>query len=147
MKAGHSLPALEKEITQEGIQRYAEASGDFNPIHLDAAHAAATLPFGGTIAHGMLLLAYVSEVMTRAFGEAWVGSGRLRVQFRGAARPGDRVTVQGRVHSAEETTDGHRVACKLEGRNQQGQLLISGEAWVTPGRAGPHGADTGHGGG
>ena len=131
MKPGQELPVLDKKITQEGVRRYAKASGDFNPIHLDNSFAAAT-PFGRTIAHGMLLLAYLSESMTRTFGEAWVASGRLRVRFRGPAYPGDRVTVQGRVRSVQETAQGHQVMCDLAGRNQRGELLISGEAWVSP---------------
>lgn len=130
MRAGDPLPVLEKEVTQEGIRRYAEAAGDYNPLHLDDAFAATT-PFKGTIAHGMLLLAYLSEAMTRAFGEEWAASGQLRVRFRGAARPGDRVTVQGQVRSVEETAEGLRIACELEGRNQSEELLITGEARVS----------------
>lgn len=56
---GDSLPSVIKHITQREINLYAEASGDFNPIHIDESFAAQT-PLGGTIAHGMLILAYVS---------------------------------------------------------------------------------------
>ncbi len=58
---GETLPPVVKHITQEKINLYAEASGDFNPIHVDKSFAAQT-PLGGTIAHGMLILAYVSEI-------------------------------------------------------------------------------------
>ncbi len=57
------------------------ASGDFNPIHVDESFAAQT-PFGGTIAHGMLILAYVSEMMTLAFGQSWLSGGKLSVKFK-----------------------------------------------------------------
>lgn len=53
-----SLPSVVKHITQKDINLYAEASGDFNPIHVNEAFAAQT-PLGGTIAHGMLILAYM----------------------------------------------------------------------------------------
>ena len=129
MNQGDALAALEKEITQERLAHYAEASGDFNPIHLDNEFAAKT-QFGGTIAHGMLLLGYLSEAMTHAFGERWVSTGKMRVRFREAARPGDHVTVTGRVRSIQETEAGSLVTCVLEGHNQREQLLISGEGAV-----------------
>ena len=120
-----SLPVVTKTITQEKINRYADASGDHNPLHLDPAFAATT-QFGGTIAHGMLVLAYVSEMMTAAFGEAWLMGGRLKTRFRGAARPGDTVTASGRVVRVE----GGRTTCEVECRNQRGNVLISGDAEV-----------------
>jgi len=124
-RVGDELPAVTKTLTQEKIDRYADASGDHNPLHIDAAYAATT-QFGGTIAHGMLVLAYLSEMMTASFGGAWAGSGGLKVRFRGAARPGDTVTAAGRVIK----TDGEKVVCEVECRNQNGEVLISGEASV-----------------
>jgi 3-hydroxybutyryl-CoA dehydratase len=131
--AGNELPAITKQLTQEKIDRYAEASGDHNPLHTDPAFAART-QFGGTIAHGMLVLAYISEMMTAYFGEAWLSHGRLKVRFRGAARPGDMVTASGRITNlgqVENDRDGLRpVVCEVYCRNQDGEVLISGEATV-----------------
>ena len=93
---GSSLPSVVKHVTQREINLYAEASGDFNPIHIDEAFAAKT-PLGGTIAHGMLILAYASEMMTRAFGQSWLEGGRLSVRFKAAARPQDTITTSGRI--------------------------------------------------
>jgi len=120
-----SLPVVTKTITQEKINRYADASGDHNLLHLDPAFAATT-QFGGTIAHGILVLAYVSEMMTTAFGEAWLKGGRLKIRFRGAARPGDTVTASGRVVRVE----GGETKCEVECRNQTGDVLVSGDAEV-----------------
>jgi 3-hydroxybutyryl-CoA dehydratase len=122
---GAELPSVAKTLSQEKIDRYARASGDFNPIHVDAAFAAQT-PFGGTIAHGMLLLAYLSEMLTAAFGQAWLSGGRLKVRFKGVARPGDVVTVRGQV----ERVKGERGICAVECLNQRDELLIAGEAEV-----------------
>lgn len=119
------LPSLAKTLSQEKIDRYARASGDFNPIHVDPAFAAQT-PFGGTIAHGMLLLAYLSEMLTAAFGRAWLAGGRLKIRFKGAARPGDVVTARGRVQRVK----GERGICSVECLNQQGQVLVAGQAEV-----------------
>jgi 3-hydroxybutyryl-CoA dehydratase len=130
-EAGAELPAITKQLTQEKIDRYAQASGDHNPLHTDPAFAANT-QFGGTIAHGMLVLAYISELMTATFGSDWLKHGRLKVRFRGAARPGDTVTASGRIASigaAEKERDGLRlVVCEVHCRNQDGEVLISGEA-------------------
>ena len=125
LEAGAELPALTKIVTQDKIDRYAEASGDHNPLHTDPQFAAAGR-FGGTVAHGMLILAYVSEMLTAAFGERWPASGRLKARFRGPSRPGDRVTVSGRVLER----DARRLLCHVEARNQAGEVLISADAEV-----------------
>jgi len=124
---GGELPSLSKSLTQEKIDGYARASGDFNPIHVDPAFAAAT-SFGGTIAHGMLLLAYLSEMLTVAFGRAWLSGGRLKARFKGVARPGDTLTVRGRVERAQD--EGRRLFAAVECVNQAGELLVAGDAEV-----------------
>jgi 3-hydroxybutyryl-CoA dehydratase len=113
---------VEKLVTQEFINAYADASGDRNPIHIDEEFAKAT-PFGGTIAHGMLTLASISEMMAAAFGKRWLDSGKLKVRFRAPARPGDTITA-----SATPQTDA-RYAVQVA--NQQGEVLISGSAEIS----------------
>lgn len=125
LAVGTTIPPLVKQITQEKIARYADASGDHNPLHIDPGFAATT-QFGGTIAHGMLLLAYISEMMTAAFGQRWFGSGRLKIRFRAPARPGDTVVVAGVVSSA----DASAIRCEVECKNQAGDILVSGQAEV-----------------
>jgi 3-hydroxybutyryl-CoA dehydratase len=115
-----------KTITQEKINAYALAGGDGNPLHTDPAFAANT-QFEGTIAHGMLLLAYVSEMLTAAFGEDWLRGGRLKVRFRAVARPGDTLTADGTVTGVE----GGKTVCAIECRNESGEVLVSGEAVVS----------------
>jgi 3-hydroxybutyryl-CoA dehydratase len=114
-----------KRLTQEQINRYAEASGDHNPIHVDESFAKTT-PLGGTIAHGMLTLASISEMMAAAFGEAWLTRGRLRVRFRAVARPGDTITASARPQGGAGKTLTYAVEC----RNQLDEVLISGTAEV-----------------
>ena len=63
IRVGESLPPLHKTVSVEQIRRYAQASGDHNPIHLDQAFArSAGLP--GVIAHGMLTMAFVDQMVT-----------------------------------------------------------------------------------
>ena len=116
-----------KQVTQEQIGHYAEASGDHNPLHLDPAYAAET-PYGRPIAHGMLVLAFVAEMMAQSFGAEWSTGGRLKVRFRAPVYPGDTVTAEGslRTGSAGEPGRTYTVAC----RNQSGEQVIIGEASV-----------------
>lgn len=124
-QVGASLPKITKVITQEKINSYADASGDHNPLHVDEGFAATT-QFEGTIAHGLLALAYVSEMLTAAFGEAWLTSGKLKIRFRAPARPGDVVTTFGSVRS----TDGGCIACEVGCLRADGEVLIDGRAEV-----------------
>ena len=119
------VPPVTKALTQESIDAYARASGDFNPIHIDPDFARTT-PMGGTIAHGMLVLASISEMMTAAFGEAWVRTGKLDVRFRAPARPGDTITARAKA-TAE---DGGVLRYAVECVNQKEDVLISGTAEV-----------------
>ena len=129
IREGKTLNPVVKHITQEKINLYAEASGDFNPIHIDQSFAAKT-PFGGTIAHGMLSLAYVSEMMTLAFGRSWQSGGKLRAKFKDSARPGDTLTVTGMINCIEQKDDVSYADCTYECRNQKGEMIVAGEATV-----------------
>ena len=126
---GDSLPSVVKHITQQKINLYAEASGDFNPIHIDEAFAAKT-PLGGTIAHGMLILAYASEMMTQTFGQSWLKGGKLSIRFKAAARPQDTITTSGQIDSIEYKEDVPYVNCSFECRNQNADVIISGGSVV-----------------
>jgi len=129
IQEGKALNPMVIHITQEKINLYAEASGDFNPIHIDESFAAKT-PFGGTIAHGMLNLAHVSEMMTSAFGRSWLSGGKLRAKFKEPARPGDTLTINGRIDCVEQKNGISYANCTFECLNQKGETIVTGEAIV-----------------
>jgi len=131
-KEGVSLPTLKKNISQDNINLYAKASGDFNPIHIDADYARKT-PLGGTVAHGMLILACVSQMMTNAFGRDWLSGGRLNVRFRAPARPGDVITVSGTIRRMEKGDGFQMVDCDILCSNQNNEPIITGDAKVKVG--------------
>jgi len=119
-----------RTITQTQLQEYARASGDNNPLHLDPGFAATT-QFGGIIAHGMLTLAFVSELMASRFGRAWLESGTLKVRFQGPAYLSDQVEAWGQVSREEQTPYGRRVICSVGVWNRKtGQQLVRGTATV-----------------
>ena len=111
------------------VTAYARASGDHNPIHLDADFAAES-QFGTIVAHGMLTLAFVAQMMSEAFGPAWSERGTLKVRFKGPAYPGDEVTTFGRVTRETERDGETLVECSIGLKNQDGDELITGTASV-----------------
>jgi len=116
-------------VTTETIREFVAASGDDNPIHSDAVFAAGTR-FGRVIAPGMLTGSFVSGVIgTRLPGP---GTIYLSQNFR-FLRPvyvGDRVTA--RVEVAERLPERNRLRLRTTCVNQDGDLLLEGEAWVLP---------------
>jgi 3-hydroxybutyryl-CoA dehydratase len=129
MREGDAIPTVEMSITQGRIESYAEASGDFNPIHVDPDFAA-TSQFGHTIAHGMMVAATISEAMAVAFQKDWPESGRLKLRFKAPVFPGDVVTAFGRVKSIRERNGTYEFSCSVGVRKQNGETAISGEATV-----------------
>ena len=125
LSEGMNLPESKRIITQANINLYAEASQDFNPIHIDEDFAKKT-PLGGTIAHGMLILAYVSQMMSAAFGRSWLAGGKLNVRFKTPARPGDTITVSGRISRIEKGEGQTLIHCDVLCRNQNGETVITG---------------------
>ena len=98
--------------------RYAGASGDFNPIHLDA-ELARDVGLPGNILHGLYTMALVGEATMAAAGGDPRSLRRLSVQFRGFAFPEAEIAVNGTVR---EVRDGRAVvAATVE---QDGRRII-----------------------
>jgi 3-hydroxybutyryl-CoA dehydratase len=109
---------LARAITQARIDAYAAASGDHNPIHVDAAFAAAS-PFGGTIAHGMLVLAVAAEALHERYGDDWLTRGRLKVRFKAPTPAGE--TIAATIADAGEES-------AVIVTNERGETLLEGRA-------------------
>ncbi|MBI2911874.1 MAG: MaoC family dehydratase N-terminal domain-containing protein [Chloroflexi bacterium] len=118
-----------REITIEKISRYARASGDFNPVHLDESFARRTL-FGGIVAHGMLLLGYIGSLMEGAFGGGWREGGGMDVRLRAPARPGDLVEIRSVLQETPTEARGAIAECQVACVNQRGEVLVAGRAWA-----------------
>jgi 3-hydroxybutyryl-CoA dehydratase len=127
--AGETLGGFEVEVTAERVRAYADAASDHNPIHLDAAFAATT-PFGGTIAHGMLLLAYLTRPLSERFGAAWLLGGTVNARFRQPARVGTRVHAGGVVRSVVSRDDVTVVECDLQVTDDDGHALVTATVQV-----------------
>jgi len=97
-EAGGQVPELRITPDKYLTVRYAGASGDFNPIHVDEEFARAVgLP--GRILHGLWTMAQVARAQTEAAGGPQYLR-RLSVQFRGMGVPEREITVTGTVREA-----------------------------------------------
>jgi acyl dehydratase len=126
---GDALPALTKPpVTKTQLVMYSGASGDFNPIHTveEFAHS---VGLGGVIAHGMLTMAFVGQLLTDWIGE--VGElGQFKVRFTGMVRPGDTVTCSGVVQDKIEEQGRTRLTVVVRAVTQQGTEAMAGSAVV-----------------
>jgi acyl dehydratase len=103
MKAGEELPELRVTPDKYLPHRYAGASGDFNPIHIDPEFAKAVgLP--GNILHGLYTMAQVARAHTEAVGGDPRALRRLSVQFRGMGTPEREIAVTATVREADDGT-------------------------------------------
>ena len=100
LKAGAAIPEVRITPDKYLTARYAGASGDFNPIHIDEEFAKAVgLP--GRILHGLWTMAQVARAQSEAVGSP-EKLRRLSVQFRGMGVPEHEVVVTGTVREVSE---------------------------------------------
>lgn len=92
-------------IKHMDLVRYAGASGDFNPIHTDPEFAK-EVGLGGTIAHGMYIMAQVGRFSTNWAHPQQVKS--FAVKFRGMSRPGETIICRGKIKRKKEV-DGEKL--------------------------------------
>ncbi len=137
MEKGLTINQLELEqthessvtITEEMIERFAQATGDYNPIHLDEEYAKKTI-FKKRVAHGMLQAGILSGVLGTGF--PGVGTIYLSQSFK-FLKPvfiGDRITLRLRV--LELIKGKNRVSLETVCTNQSGETVLIGEALVMP---------------
>ena len=114
------------EVTEARIQQFAEASDDFNPVHMDEAFASKTA-YRGRIAHGLLSASFGSAVV----GMILPGAGAIflsqRTSFHKPVKIGD--VVVARVSVASMDAESARVVLRCEGLVGD-TLVMDGEATV-----------------
>ncbi|MEJ7846651.1 MAG: MaoC family dehydratase [Pyrinomonadaceae bacterium] len=119
--------STEREITDELIRKFADVSGDYNPIHLDEEFAKNTR-FGRRIAHGMLSGAFISAVLGNEFKERKIVYLSQTMKFIAPVFIGDTITASGTVSRIRE--DKGILILETLCKNQNGDTLVSGEAAV-----------------
>jgi acyl dehydratase len=122
LQVGAEIPEVRVTPDKYLTARYAGASGDFNPIHIDEDFARAVgLP--GRILHGLWTMAQVARAQTEAAGGP-EHQKRLSVQFRGMGLPEQEVVVRGTVREA----DGGTVVIETLAEQAGNQIIRNAEA-------------------
>jgi acyl dehydratase len=122
MKQGDSIPELKVTPDRYAPHRYAGASGDFNPIHIDPDFAK-QVGMPGSILHGLYTMAQVARAQTDAGGGP-ESLKRLSVQFRGMGLPEVELVVTGTVSAVDDGVALVDCGCEQGGK----RIIRNGEA-------------------
>jgi len=124
VQVGDAIPKLTtSSVSHLQLVRYAGASGDFNPLHTDP-KIGEMIGTGGIIAHGMLIMGFVGQMLSD-----YVGPTALRkfgVRFKGMTHLDDVITCTGTITQKYEADGETRIAGKVQAADQNGDLKVSG---------------------
>ena len=128
LEAGAALPSLSVTPDKYVPHRYAGASGDFNPIHIDPEFAR-NVGLPGNILHGLWTMAQVARAAEEAAGDDPRSLKRLSVQFRGMGAPEKEIVVSGNVREA----DGSSATIEIVATQDGNQIIRNAEAELATG--------------
>ena len=124
VQVGDAIPKLVKSpVSHLQLVRYAGASGDFNPLHTDPKFGE-LIGTGGIIAHGMLIMGFVGQMLSD-----YVGPTALRkfgVRFKGMTRLNDVITCTGTITEKHEVDGEGRITGKVQAVDQNGDVKVTG---------------------
>ncbi|GLV55679.1 MaoC family dehydratase [Dictyobacter sp. S3.2.2.5] len=124
VQVGDTIPPLTTPpITHLQLVRYAGASGDFNPLHTDPL-VGERIGTGGIIAHGMLIMGLVGQMVSD-----YVGPQALRkfgVRFKGMTHLNDIITCTGMITEKFEADGEQRISGKVQAIDQNGDVKVAG---------------------
>ena len=123
---------IQKTISETDVYLYAGITGDLNPAHLNEEYARGTF-FKTRIAHGMLIAGLISTIL----GNKLPGPGTIythqSVDFLAPVRFGDTITARAEI--TELDFEENRTRLKTICMNQEGTIVLKGEALVSPPKA------------
>jgi acyl dehydratase len=124
VQVGDEIPKLVKSpVSHLQLVRYAGASGDFNPLHTDPKIGEA-IGIGGIIAHGMLIMGFVGQMLSDYVGPAALR--KFGVRFKGMTRIDDVITCTGTISEKYEVDGEARIAGKVQAVDQDGDVKVTG---------------------
>ena len=115
--------SFSKTVSESDVYLFAGITGDLSRNHVDEAYMATT-PYGGRIAHGMLVLSYASTTSTMIqalAGRDCVSYGYDRVRFTAPVRLGDTITVTYTITEVDEAAD--KTYARIETRRADNTLV------------------------
>jgi len=126
VQVGFELTLKKPPITRLLIAKFAGASGDFNPSHVDEDIARDAGGMGGVFAHGMIGMGFIGQMLTD-----WLWDRPLRMFSARAlivVRPGDSLTCRGKVVRKWVEDEDNLIELDVEAQNQRGEVTHSGKA-------------------
>ena len=124
VQVGDQIPKLIKSpLTHLRLVRYAGASGDFNPLHTDP-KIGEMIGTGGIIAHGMLIMGFVGQLVSDYVGPAALR--KFGVRFKGMTHLDDVITCTGTITEKYEADGEARIAGKVQAEDQNGDVKVAG---------------------
>lgn len=116
-------------VTDEMVRKFAEVSGDFNPIHMDEEFAKNTR-FGRRIAHGMLSAAFISRALAMELGPGGIYLGQ-KLKFLNPVYIDDQLTIHLKVTALRDDRGIGTIETTVTKAN--GDVVIKGEAMIMKG--------------
>jgi 3-hydroxybutyryl-CoA dehydratase len=119
---GHRVQ-FSKTVGESDVYLFAGITGDFDPVHVDQEFCKKT-PFGQRIAHGALIIGYMStasSLITQGFGRPLVSLGYDRIRFTKPVYIGDTVTITYEIAAIDESKG--RTIANVEATNQHGETV------------------------
>jgi len=124
VQVGDELPKLVKTpVTLNQLVRYSGASGDFNPLHTDP-KVGELIGTGGVIAHGMLVMGFVGQLVSEYVGPAALR--KFNVRFKGMTHLDDIVTCTGVITDKSEAEGETRITGRVQAIDQNGDVKVAG---------------------
>ena len=118
-----------KTLSESDVYLFAGITGDFNPAHVNEHYAQGTF-FKTRIAHGMLTASFISTVMATLLPGPGTIYMKQDLRFLAPLYINDTVTAS--VEILEADVEKNRVLLKTQCKNQEGKLLVDGQALVSP---------------
>lgn len=127
----HSFPVgrcvtFSKTVSESDVYFFAGITGDFDPVHINEEYCKTT-PYGSRIAHGALIIGYMSaasSLVTQGFGRPVVSLGYDRLRIVAPVFIGDTITVTYTVSSAD--IERSRILADVVTSNQNGATVVVG---------------------
>lgn len=124
VQVGDEIPRLvTAPVTHLQLVRYAGASGDFNPLHTDS-RIGEMIGVGGIIAHGMLVMGFVGQMLSDYAGPQALR--KFGVRFKGMTHLDDEITCSGTITEKYEEQGEGRIAGKVQAFDQRGDIKVIG---------------------
>ncbi|HYW92220.1 MAG TPA: MaoC family dehydratase [Gammaproteobacteria bacterium] len=144
IQVGQSIQGQPFSVSRESIQRFADGSLDYNPLHFDDEYMKnefGKTRFGGVIMHGMQNFALITRTLTDWLLPQGGYHRRLETRWRKPVYPGDVITTHATVSDKFETEKSRWVTFDIEVKNQKGQAVATGQSMAEfpdkfPGRVG-----------